>query len=170
MNEVQGATPAGTSRPYRTLQEALRAHRIDEANHEFIAAIVDAVGISALIDRGRYIEAVRRGEGAPLHIGKTYTNGFADWEQIVVGAVTLRLQRSEGRPPYFYVVHPSEYEPAMPVRAKRTTGQRVSASRGSASRVSAPAAPRASKLAERDYGVCDVCFMVRTAAGTCSCT
>lgn len=160
MNETQGPTPAGTSRPYRNLTEALRAHRIDPVNFEFITAIVDAVGISALIDRGRYIEAIRRGEGAPLHIGKTYTNGFTEDEQILVGSAVLRLQPSEGRAPYFYAVHPSEFAPVAPAakaaRAKRTS-------------TSTPRTPKTTPVAERDYGVCDVCFMVRTAAGRCGC-
>ena len=52
MNEIQGPTPIGTSRPYRSLTEALRAHRIAQENYEFITAITDAVGISSFIDRG----------------------------------------------------------------------------------------------------------------------
>lgn len=162
MNEIQGPTPAGTSRPYRTLAEALRAHRIDPANHAFITAIVDAVGITSLIDRGRYIEAIRRGEGAPLHIGRTYTNGFTEDELIVVGSAPLRLQPSEGRAPYFYAVHPSEFLPATAAPKKTSRAPRASS-------VSAPRAPKATPVAERDYGVCDVCFMVRNAAGRCNC-
>ena len=163
MNEIQGPTPAGTSRPYRTLRDALRAHRIPEENHEFITAIVEAVGASALIDRGRYIEAIRR-EGAALHIGRTYTNGFTEDEKIVVGSAPLRLQPSEGRAPYFYVSHPSEFRPLG------STGRNPK--RGSGTRASAPRAEvplRAAKPIERDYGVCEVCFMTRTAAGTCGC-
>lgn len=160
MNETQGPTPAGTSRPYRNLPEALRAHRIDPQNHEFITAISDAIGISSFIDRGRYIEAIRRGEGAALHIGKTYTNGFTENEQVVVGGTVLRLRESEGRAPYFYVTHPSEFRPIVqkssPTRAPRKAAASVSA-------------PRAAKPVERDYGVCDVCFMVRNASGGCSC-
>ena len=53
MKEAQGVTPAGTSKPYKNLPEALRAHRIPIENHEFITGIVDALGISSLIDRGR---------------------------------------------------------------------------------------------------------------------
>ncbi len=159
MNEIQGPTPAGTSRPYRNLSEALRAHRIDPANVAFITAIVDAVGITSLIDRGRYIEAIRRGEGAALHIGKTYTNGFTEDERIVVGSAALRLQPSEGRPPYYYAVHPSEFRPVTP--AKKSSRPRTSAV--------APSKPKAKPVAERDYGVCDVCFMVRNAAGRCAC-
>lgn len=163
MNEVQGPTPTGTSRPYRSLAEALRAHRIAEENHAFITAIMDAVGISSYIDRGRYIEAIRRGEGAALHIGRTYTNGFTEDEVIVTGSVPLRLQPSEGRAPYFYVVHPSEFLPASaPARSSRTTSPRTSTPR-------TPAAPRTPKPVERDYGVCDVCFMVKTPAGGCGC-
>lgn len=156
MNEVQGPTPAGTSRPYRSLAEALRAHRIAVENHEFIAAITQAVGVSSFIDRGRYIEAIRRGEGASLHIGRTYTNGFVEDEVVVVGAAPLRLQPSEGRAPYFYVVHPSEYRQAAPVRSRRTAATHT------------PVA-RAPKVVERDYGVCDVCFMVKTPSGGCGC-
>ncbi len=63
---------------------------------------------------GRYIEAIRRGEGAPLHIGRTYTNGFTEDERLVVGSAPLRLQPSEGRAPYFYVSHPSEFIPLTP--------------------------------------------------------
>ncbi len=163
MNEVQGPTPTGTSRPYRSLAEALRAHRVPEENHAFIAAIADAVGVSSFIDRGRYIEAIRRDQGTPLHIGRTYTNGFAEDERIVVGSVALRLQPSEGRAPYFYVSHPSEFPQAAPVRAKRPAGARKPAA------PRAVAAPRALKPAERDYGVCDVCFMVRGASGACGC-
>src|SRR5690606_7889586 len=66
MNESQGPTPTGTSRPYRSLSDALRAHRIPAENHEFIGAISAAVGVTSFIDRGRYIEALRR-DGAPLH-------------------------------------------------------------------------------------------------------
>ncbi|WP_300266332.1 hypothetical protein [Microbacterium sp.] len=161
MNEIQGPTPAGTSRPYRNLTEALRAHRIDPANHEFITAIVDAVGITSFIDRGRYIEAIRRGDGAPLHIGKTYTNGFTGDEQVVVGSARLRLQPSEGRAPYFYAIHPSEFAPSTPAKKR--------AARVSRSSVAAPATPRSKPASERDYGVCDVCFMVRTASGGCGC-
>lgn len=160
MNEIQGPTPAGTSRPYRNLAEALRAHRIDSQNHEFIASVTDVIGISAFIDRGRYIEAVRSGDGAALHIGKTYTNGFTQDEQIVVGATTLRLRESEGRAPYFYVTHPSEFRPIE---------QKSSSSRAPRKTISAVSAPRATKTNERDYGTCDVCFMVRTASGKCSC-
>lgn len=163
MNEIQGPTPAGTSRPYRNLTEALRAHRIDPANVEFITAIVDAVGISSLIDRGRYIEAIRRGEGAPLHIGKTYTNGFTEDEQIMVGSAVLRLQPSEGRAPYFYATHPSEFAPVT--AAKKKPGRVTSGTRAPA----APRAPRATPVAEREYGVCDVCFMMRNASGGCGC-
>lgn len=163
MNETQGPTPAGTSRPYRNLSEALRAHRIDPANVEFITAIVDAVGITSLIDRGRYIEAVRRGEGAALHIGKTYTNGFTEDEQIVVGATTLRLRPSEGRAPYFYASHPSEFRPLTPARSSSR------APRKAASASAAPRVPKATPVAEREYGVCDVCFMVRNASGGCGC-
>lgn len=159
MNEVQGPTPAGTSKPYRSLTEALRAHRIDPANHAFIEAIVAAVDITSLIDRGRYIEAIRRGEGAPLHIGKTYTNGFAEDERIIVGSAVLRLQPSEGRPPYFYVTHPSEYAPETTGRAKRTAVRRAPA----------PRVAPAPRPTERDYGVCEVCFMQRTASGACGC-
>lgn len=156
MNEVQGPTPTGTSRPYRSLTEALRAHRIATQNHAFIAAITDAIGISSYIDRGRYIEAIRRGDGAALHIGRTYTNGFTEDEIIVVGSTPLRLQPSEGRPPYFYVTHPSEFLAETPRRTKRSTASRTSA-------------PRAPKPVERDYGVCDVCFMMRTPSGGCGC-
>jgi len=159
MNEIQGPTPTGTSRPYRNLTDALRAHRIDPANHEFIGAIVDAVGITALIDRGRYIEAIRRGEGAALHIGRTYTNGFGEDERIVIGSAPLRLQPSEGRAPYYYAVHPSEFQPM-------TAAKKVSRPRTS---TVAPSKPKSKPVAERDYGVCDVCFMVRNASGGCNC-
>lgn len=166
MNEVQGPTPAGTSRPYRSLAEALRAHRIPEENHAFIAEIADAVGgITSFIDRGRYIEALRR-EGAALHIGRTYTNGFTEDEQVVIGGRVMPLLPSEGRAPYFYVNHPSVL-PSAPTAAKRT------ASRAAGTRTAKPAAeprePRAPKPVERDYGICDVCFMVRNANGTCGC-
>ncbi|MFE6995635.1 hypothetical protein ACFVAE_06730 [Microbacterium sp. NPDC057659] len=162
MNEVQGPTPAGTSRPYRNLAEALRAQRIPEENHAFIAQIVDAVGISSFIDRGRYIEAIRRGPGAALHIGRTYTNGFTEDEIVVVGSAAQRLQPSEGRPPYFYVMHPSEFVQAAPAKPKRTTTPRTSAP-------AAPKAPKVTPKEERDYGVCDVCFMVKTPSGGCGC-
>ena len=162
MKEAQGVTPAGTSKPYKNLPEALRAHRIPIENHEFIAAIVDSVGVTSLIDRGRYIEALRR-DGASLHIGRTYTNGFTEDETIVVGSAPLRLQPSEGRPPYFYVDHPSEYTQAS--GRARTAGTRAART----TTPKAPAAPRKPAVVERDYGVCDVCFMTRTAAGTCGC-
>lgn len=154
MNEVQGPTPTGTSRPYRSLNEALRAHRIDPVNHAFIEAIVGQLDVTSLIDRGRYIEAIRRGDAAPLHIGRTDTNGFAEDERITIGGTVLRLQPSEGRAPYFYVTHPSEY-PAV-ARSGRRSAPRVSA-------------PRVHKPAERDYGVCENCFMVRTSSGACGC-
>jgi hypothetical protein len=121
---------------------------------------VDAVGISSLIDRGRYIEAIRRGEGAPLHIGRTYTNGFTEDELIVVGSAALRLQPSEGRAPYWYAVHPSEF---LPVAAPKK------AARAPRTSTAAPAKPKPKPVAERDYGVCDVCFMVRTPSGGCAC-
>lgn len=162
MNEIQGPTPAGTSRPYRNLTEALRAHRIDPQNHEYITAITDAVGISSFIDRGRYIEAVRAGEGEALHIGKTYTNGFTEDEQIVVGGTVLRLRPSEGRAPFFYVSHPSEFRPIDQKPASSRAPRKAAAA-------SAVSAARATKTNERDYGTCDVCFMVRTASGKCSC-
>lgn len=162
MKEPQGATPAGTSKPYKNLPQALRAHRIPTENHEFIAAIVESVGVTSLIDRGRYIEALRR-DGASLHIGRTYTNGFTEDEAIVVGSAPLRLQASEGRAPYFYVAHPSEYAPAS--GRARPAGSRTARS----STPKTPAAPKPQPANERDYGVCDVCFMTRTAAGTCSC-
>ncbi len=165
MNEVQGPTPAGTSRPYRNLPEALRAHRIDPVNHAFITAIADAVGISSFIDRGRYIEAVRRGEGAALHIGKTYTNGFSAEDVIVYGGTRLRLQPSEGRAPYFYVEHPSEF---ASVASGRTSSPRT-ARAAAPKKAAAPAGPKATKLEEREYGVCDICFMTKTPSGTCGC-
>jgi len=82
---------------------------------------------------------------------------------IVVGSAPLRLQPSEGRAPYFYVDHPSEYLPA-PARATRT-----SVPRSTAGAPAAPRAPKATKPVERDYGVCDVCFMVKTPSGGCGC-
>jgi len=162
MNEVQGPTPTGTSRPYKSLAEALRAHRVPAENHDLVAAIVDAVGISTFIDRGRYIEAIRRGDGAPLHIGKTYTNGFAEDEQILVGGRALPLAPSEGRPPYFFVTHPSAL-PGAPAAGRTASG------RGTSRAKTEPRAVRATKPAERDYGVCEVCFMVRTPSGGCAC-
>lgn len=166
MNEVQGPTPAGTSRPYRSLAEALRAHRIPVENHEFIGAVTDAVGILSYIDRGRYIEALRR-EGAALHIGRTYINGFTEDEQITVAGRVLPLLPSEGRAPYFYVNQPSGL-PSLTVAAKRPAGTRTSAPRA-AKPASAPRTPKATPVEERDYGVCDTCFMVRNAAGKCGC-
>jgi len=160
MNETQGPTPAGTSRPYRNLTDALRAHRIDAQNHEYITAITDAIGISSFIDRGRYIEAIRNDEGAPLHIGKTYTNGFAEDEQVVVGGTVLRLRASEGRTPFFYATHPSEFRPIV---------EKAPSARAPRKAASAVSAPRPTKTNERDYGTCDVCFMVRNASGGCSC-
>lgn len=166
MTEVQGPTPTGTSRPYRSLTEALRAHRVALENYEFITAVTDAVGISSFIDRGRYIEAVRRGEGASLHIGRTYTNGFGEGEVITIGSTPLRLQPSEGREPYFFVTHPSEYpQVTTTARSMRPSTPRVSVPRTASS----PRTERTPKPIERDYGVCDVCFMVKTAAGGCAC-
>ena len=162
MNEIQGPTPTGTSRPYRNLPEALRAHRIDPVNHEFITAITDAVGISSYIDRGRYIEAIRRDGAAPLHIGRTYTNGFAEEERIVVGAAALRLQPSDGRAPYFYVVHPSTFAPSAPVKKTAVRSPRAAAP-------ATARAPKPTPREERDYGVCPECFMVKNAAGNCGC-
>lgn len=163
MNEVQGPTPTGTSRLYRSLAEALRAHRLPPENHEFIGAVVDAVGSSSFIDRGRYIEALRR-EGAPLHIGRTYINGFTEDEQILVGGRTLPLTASEGRAPYFYVTQPGAL-PAVSTKRTRAAGTRAAA----APSASAPRTPKATPVEERDYGVCDVCFMTRTPAGRCGC-
>ncbi|MBS1673488.1 MAG: hypothetical protein JSS74_05940 [Actinobacteria bacterium] len=168
MNEVQGPTPTGNSRPYRNLAEALRAHRIDPVNHDFIGAVVDAVGISSFIDRGRYIEAIRRVPGTALHIGRTYTNGFAEDEQIVVGGRILPLLPSEGRAPYFYVTHPSEL-PGAPI-AKRPGTPRTAGTRAPAKPAAQPRAPKATPLQDRDYGVCEVCFMVKTPSGGCACT
>ncbi|GAA4478368.1 hypothetical protein [Microbacterium panaciterrae] len=174
MNEVQGPTPTGNSRPYKSLAEALRAHRVDPANHDFIDALVEAVGITTYIDRGRYIEAVRRGEGAALHIGKTYTNGFTAEEQVIIAGRALPLLPSEGREPYFYVTHPSEL-PDMPIVASRaqgtarSAGTRSAATRAAAKPKAEPRTLRATVREDRDYGVCDVCFMVRNAAGRCGC-
>ncbi|MDQ4213537.1 hypothetical protein [Microbacterium capsulatum] len=168
MNEVQGPTPTGTSRPYKSLVEALRGQRIDPVNYEFIGAIVDAVGISSLIDRGRYIEAIRRVPGTALHIGRTYTNGFAEDEQIVVGGRILPLLPSEGRAPYFYVIHPSEL-PGAPVVAQRAPRTRTAGTRAPAKPKPEPRAPKATPREDRDYGVCDVCFMVKTPSGGCGC-
>ncbi|MBS1906679.1 MAG: hypothetical protein JST33_08955 [Actinobacteria bacterium] len=166
MNEVQGPTPTGTSRPYKSLAEALRGQRIDPVNHDFIRTIVDAVGISTFIDRGRYIEAIRRGEGAALHIGRTYTNGFAEDEQVVVAGRVLPLRPSEGRAPYFYVAHPSELLEA-PAGAPRPA--RAAGTRAPAKPKAEPRTPKGTPLAERDYGVCEVCFMVKTPSGGCGC-
>lgn len=172
MNEVQGPTPAGTSRPYRSLTEALRAHRVPVQNYDFITALVAAVGVTALIDRGRYIEALRGADQAALHIGRTYTNGFVENEQVVVGSATLRLQPSEGREPYWYVIHPSEYAPVSPSHVKRAATPRSSTPRTSTPRPATARAERTTvptKPIERDYGVCEVCFMVRNASGACGC-
>ncbi|QTV79310.1 hypothetical protein [Microbacterium sp. NIBRBAC000506063] len=76
-----------------------------------------------------------------------------------MGKAVLRLQPSEGRAPYFYVTHPSEY-------AQATTG---GAKPRAARREPTPRAAPKPKLIERDYGVCDVCFMVKNASGTCGC-
>lgn len=166
MNEVQGPTPTGSSRPYKSLAEALRGQRIDPVNHDFIRAIVEAVDISTLIDRGRYIEAVRRGEGAALHIGRTYTNGFTEEEQVIVAGRVLPLSPSEGRAPYFYVTHPSELIDA-PAGAPRSV--RAAGTRAPAKPKPEPRAPKATPREERDYGICNVCFMVKTPSGGCGC-
>ncbi|MDR2323123.1 MAG: hypothetical protein LBE60_15930 [Microbacterium sp.] len=166
MNEVQGPPPTGSSRPYKSLAEALRGQRIDPVNHDFIRAIVEAVDISTFIDRGRYIEAIRRGEGAALHIGRTYTNGFTEDEQIVVAGRALPLAPSEGRAPYFYVTHPSELlgAPAGVSRPARAAGTRAPAKPKPE-----PRAPKATPVEDRDYGICEVCFMVKTPSGGCGC-
>jgi hypothetical protein len=163
MPETQSPTPAGTSRSYRSLEDALRAHRIAPENHAFIASIVAQTEVFTLIDRGRYIEGVRRGDAPPLHIGKTYTNGFAADERIMHGGVLLRTQPSVDREPYFFVAHPSEFLVAAPAKPKRRTAS--SAPRQAA----APRSPKVTKLSEREYGVCDVCFMVRRPDGRCDC-
>lgn len=164
MNESQGPTPAGTSRPYRSLADALRAHRIPVENHEFIGAVTDAVGILSYIDRGRYIEALR-GEGAALHIGRTYINGFTEDEQIAVGGRLLPLLPSEGRAPFFYVNQPSGQPAAV---GKRASGAKATGTRTAKAPVE-PRKPKATPVEERSYGVCTECFMVRTAAGKCGC-
>jgi len=164
MNEVQGPTPAGTSRPYRSLAEALRAHRIPVENHAFIQAVTDAVGISSYIDRGRYIEAIRRTPAAPLHIGRTYINGFAEDEQISIAGRALPLLPSEGRAPFFFVHQPSALPAAPGVRRPASPAGRA-ASRPAVE----PRAPRATNVSERDYGVCQTCFMVKNASGRCGC-
>jgi hypothetical protein len=161
MNESQGPTPTGTSRPYRSLADALRAHRLPAENHEFIGAVSDAVGVTSFIDRGRYIEALRR-EGAPLHIGRSYINGFTEDEQVLIGGRALPLLASEGRAPFFYVTQPSEL-PSTTTAAKRKTTPRA------AKPASAARTPKATPKEERDYGFCDVCFMVRNASGKCGC-
>ncbi|WP_295010350.1 hypothetical protein [uncultured Microbacterium sp.] len=168
MNEVQGPTPTGNSRPYRSLAEALRAHRIDPINHDFIDAVVAAVGISSFIDRGRYIEAVRRTPGTSLHIGRTYTNGFAEDEQILVGGRVLPLLPSEGRAPYFYVVHPSEL-PGVSSPPRRSAPRTAAGRRAPAAPKAEPRPPKATAREDREYGVCDVCFMVKTPSGGCGC-
>ncbi|BDZ39097.1 hypothetical protein [Microbacterium suwonense] len=168
MNETQGPTPTGTSRPYRSLADALRAHRIPEENHAFVEAVSNAVGVITFIDRGRYIEALRR-EGAALHIGRTYINGFTEDEQVLVGGRALPLQASEGRAPYFYVTQPSAL-PSATTAGRRSAGTRAAGTRSTAKTASAARAPRAAtRREERDYGVCEVCFMVRNAAGKCGC-
>lgn len=161
MNEPQGPTPTGTSRPYRSLADALRAHRLPAENHEFIGAVADAVSVTSFIDRGRYIEALRP-EGAPLHIGRTYINGFTEDEQVLIGGRTLPLLASEGRAPYFYVHQPSAL-PSATSAAKRKTTPRA------AKPAAAARTPKATPKEERDYGFCDVCFMVRNASGKCGC-
>lgn len=166
MNEVQGPTPAGTSRPYRNLADALRAHRMPDANVSFIVSLTDAIGITTYIDRGRYIEALRRGDGAALHIGRTYTNGFTEDEQILIGGRALPLLPSEGRAPYFYVNHPSVLPPP-PNTARRAAGARRAPAAPRAA--SATRTPKATPTNERDYGVCEVCFMVKNASGKCGC-
>lgn len=165
MNEVQGPTPAGTSRPYRSLTEALRAHRIPPENHDFVTAVTEAVGISSYIDRGRYIEAIRRVPGAALHIGRTYINGFDENEQVSVGGRILPLLPSEGRAPHYYVTQPSGTPVIRPL-SKRSTG---AAKPRTAAKPAEARAVRATNLTERDYGVCDVCFMVKNASGKCGC-
>lgn len=161
MNEPQGPTPTGTSRPYRSLADALRAHRLPAENHEFIGAVSDAVGVTSFIDRGRYIEALRR-DGAPLHIGRTYINGFAEDEQVLIGGRALPLLASEGRAPYFYVNQPSAL-PSSTSAAKRKTTPRA------AKPAAATRTPKVTPKEERDYGVCDVCFMMKTPSGGCGC-
>jgi hypothetical protein len=79
----------------------------------------------------------------------------------------LPLLASEGRAPYFYVNQPSGL-PSLTVAVKRPAGARASAPRA-VKPASAPRAPKATPVEERDYGVCDVCFMVRNAAGKCGC-
>lgn len=127
--------------------------------------------MSSLIDRGRYIEAIRNGEGAALHIGRTYTNGFSEDEVVVIGSTQLRLHPSEGREGSFYIVHPSESAPPAPLSGRRGNG--VSSAKASAPRApkvsTGPRVAKSLKLEERDYGVCDVCFMVRRASGSCDC-
>jgi len=170
MNEVQGPTPAGTSRPYRSLADALRAHRIPVENHEFIVAVTESVGISSLIDRGRYIEAIRRVPGTALHIGRTYINGFAEDEQISVGGRVLPLLPSEGRAPYFYVHQPSGVPVIRPLTKRSAAGTaRAAGARSTAKPAAAPRTPKPTPREERDYGMCDVCFMVRNASGNCGC-
>ena len=54
----------------------------------------------------------------------------------------------------------------MTGRSSRSTSTRSGAPRTATPRAERVSAP---KPIERDYGVCDVCFMVRNANGTCGC-
>src|SRR5690606_13259107 len=102
----------------------------------------------------------------PLHIGRTYINGFIEDEQILIAGRALPLLASDGRAPYFYVNQPSAL-PSATVASKRSAGSRA-AKPASAASPRTPKTPKATPKEERDYGVCDVCFMVRNASGKCS--
>lgn len=103
----------GESR-YRSVEAALRAHRVPLENHRFIADLMAGIDVEGYSATSSYIKAVRADGGPALHIASGYTSGFRSEDEIVsrVGDVD---RWPSGRGPDLWGV-------AHPVHSLRSTG------------------------------------------------
>ncbi|MGV0714655.1 hypothetical protein ABQE93_04530 [Mycolicibacterium sp. XJ662] len=83
-----------------SLTAALSAAGVPAANHEFIRAFTNAVGIDAFrfVDQTSrpHVVATRRDGGLPLHIYYGATNGFYSEEEVVLIAGSAPDRRESG--------------------------------------------------------------------------
>lgn len=75
-DSVTGSSDEATNRIFRSLADALAAHRIPDENHALIRRLCEHVGIERFEDRTGYIKAVRGDGGPALQINYGWTNGF----------------------------------------------------------------------------------------------
>ncbi|WP_277244897.1 hypothetical protein [Micrococcus terreus] len=138
-----GTQPSDHARGHHaSLDQALEAWNIPRENRPLIRTYVQGIGFERFEDRSGYLKGTRSDGGPPLHIAYGWSSGFTSEQEARTSAGPAQdVWRSErkGLWGFTHPVHRMHHGCAR------------------------------SRNEDRAQEICQVCFMQRSAAGTCSC-